>query len=75
MGNAMVKSQRKLQEASAHLNPISHGKTELVEDLLLMIRRRMQFAKDAGITKIRLEMVTLEQARVLIELLERETRR
>jgi hypothetical protein len=75
MGDAMAKGQRKLQEASAHLNPIGNGKTKLVEELLLMIRRRMVFAKDAGISKIRLEMVTLEQAMVLIELLERETRR
>jgi hypothetical protein len=40
-----------------------------------MLRKRIQFAKDAGISKIRFEMVTFEQAEALVALLERETRR
>jgi hypothetical protein len=75
MGDPMAKSQRKFQEASAHLDTISPGQAELSEELLLMLRKRMQFAKDAGISKIRFEMVTFEQAEALVALLERETRR
>jgi hypothetical protein len=75
MGNSMVESQREFQETSIHLDAVSPGQTKLAEEILLMLRKKMQIAKDAGISKIKFEQVTLEQATALINLLERETRR
>lgn len=74
MGRTMAKSQRKFQEASAHLNPVSARETKLIEDLLLMIRRRMSVSHDAGMSRVRLDMITPEQGYTLIHLLERVTR-
>jgi Ni2+-binding GTPase involved in maturation of urease and hydrogenase len=75
MGNSMVESQREFQETSIHPDAVGSGQTKLAEEILLMLRKRMQLAKDAGISKIKFDQVTLEQATALVDLLERETRR
>jgi hypothetical protein len=70
----MAKGKRKLPKDATLIDPVSYGETELAEELLLMIRKRVGFARDASISRIRLEMVTREQAEALIALLERVSR-
>jgi len=74
MGRAMAKGKRAVQEAATYTYATRSGQVKLMEELLLSIRRRVKFAQDAGISRIRMEMITPEEAEMLIALLERECR-
>jgi hypothetical protein len=67
----MASYKRKLQEDAAHSNKPRHESATL-EELLLHIKLRIEAAKRLGLQRVRLEMLSREQAAVLEFLLERE---
>ena len=71
----MAKGKRKLQEDPTRVNPVGHGPVAVAyEELLLMIRNRINISRNAGMSKVRLELMPFEYAELLVYLLERETR-
>ena len=70
----MAKSKRTVQKAPTLTNPIGNGKAQLIEDLLSMLRRRMDIANMSNMSLIRLELMNREKAELLVELLEKENR-
>jgi hypothetical protein len=69
----MAKGKRKLQAITAPAHPTGHGPITMIEELLLMIRNRMDVSRRAGMSKVRLELMPVEYAELLVDLLERET--
>jgi len=73
----MAKGKRKLQGLAASIDPSGYGPitvSRMLEELLLMIRLRIEVSRRAGMSKVRFEMVPMEHAELLVMLLERETR-
>lgn len=70
----MANRKRKLQEVTAHPDPVSYGKAQLIrmEELALMIVERTMVSKRLNLSFVRLEKMSYAHAETLTRLLEVE---
>jgi hypothetical protein len=71
----MVKGKRKFQENAVQPDPISYGKDAIdrLIELTLHLDLRTHEAKRLGLPKVRLDMMEMQTAQVLLDLLRRVT--